>query len=109
MSFTYWLVLLLPIPFCLVVTIVMNIFLFKNQELKEKLGYPFQVPFPHPLQNLQLRDLVLEVLVREGGWVQEGDVMWTSGTSIMCPLVCLLAGLFAGESLTLRVSPSKSH
>jgi len=68
MSFTYWLVLLLPIPFCLVVTIVMNIFLFKNQELKEKLGYPFQ----------------------------EGDVMWTAGTSIMCPLVCLLAGLFAG-------------
>jgi len=68
MSFTYWLVLLLPIPFCLVVTIVMNIFLFKNQELKENLGYPFQ----------------------------EGDVMWTASTSVLCPAVCLLAGLFAG-------------
>eukprot|EP00658_Telonema_sp_P-2_P055689 TRINITY_DN44256_c0_g2_i2.p1 TRINITY_DN44256_c0_g2~~TRINITY_DN44256_c0_g2_i2.p1 ORF type:complete len:555 (+),score=127.73 TRINITY_DN44256_c0_g2_i2:96-1667(+) len=68
MSFTYWLVLLLPIPFCLVVTIVMNIFLFKNQELKEQLGYPFQA----------------------------GDVMWTQSTSVLCPLVCLLAGLFAG-------------
>ena len=84
LSFTFWLVLLLPIPFCLVVTIVMNIFLYKNQELKvrlrrrggspaspvwqEKLGYPFQ----------------------------EGDVMWTPETSVLCPLVCLLAGLFAG-------------
>merc|ERR1712070_412298 len=68
MSFTYWLVLLLPIPFCLVVTIVTNIFLFKNQELKENLGYPFQ----------------------------EGDVMWTGGSAVLCPLVCLLAGLFAG-------------
>jgi len=68
MSFSFWLILLLPIPFCLVVTIVMNIFLFKNQELKENLGYPFQ----------------------------EGDVMWTAQTSVMCPLVCLLAGLFAG-------------